>query len=349
MKKKEKVKENSEKSTEVEQHVEIEESKQEEAAGQSDKIIDMNKEQEKSREQILAERQAKKAGKKSKETPAAVTQPEPENPASTAQAQAAPMQAAEKSREQILAERQAKKAGKKGKETASTTSEQPKPVEPSSDSAQKPEKSREQILAEREAKKQAKAAEKKSTDKPAKSQEADVVQKIENLSMKPDQAKEGVKKELTKAERRAIQEAQRAAKAKALEDKKSAATAQKPQKSQETVKKSTAQAPVKPQHQSTHHTKSSVQSTTHKVKLFKHLYLEKPDLNMKVNSDLHPSIVQLGFQYATNSVVGSNARCYAFLQTMIHVSHLNVIFLVMLKFHVNFVSFTAHQRLCDAG
>lgn len=332
LRKKEKGKESVEKCEEVEQHVKVEENKQEEVTELSGETVDMNKNQEKSKEQILAERQAKKAGKKVKETPAAVSQPSQTTTAVAPAAQqnppvAAPAQnATEKTREQIMAERHAKKVGKKGKETpiaaVASGNDQPKPVEhPVAIAAPaKAEKSREEVLAEREVKKQAKSSGKKVEDKSA---ETEVIQKLENLEIKSDQPKAPAeKKELTKAERRAIQEAQRAAKAKAMEDKKAAAAPQKPQKSHDAPKKPPTQAPaIKQQQHSAHHTKTTSIPASHKVKLFKHLYLDKPDLNMKVNSDLHPEFVQLGFQYATGTIIGSNARCYAFLQAITQVSH----------------------------
>lgn len=296
MRQKEKLKEISKTTQEAKSHVEngIEEHKQEEVVAQ-EQISEMNKNPEKSREQVLAERQAKKAaGKKPKETPAVsgqpavaaqiVQKPDMKQPAENSHVVTAPAAKLEKTREQILAEREAKK-------NAKLSGKKEKPSEDKSRKIEKP-------------------------------QEVEIVKKMENLEIKSEQPKDA-KKELTKAERRAIQEAQRAAKAKALEETKKP---QKPTKSQETPKKvtTTAQTPVKTHQTPVHPTnpvKPYAMSTTHKVKLFKHLYLENPDLNIKVNSDIHPAIIQLGFQYATSSIVGSNARCYAFLQAVRNVSH----------------------------
>ncbi|CAO1303381.1 unnamed protein product [Diamesa hyperborea] len=142
--------------------------------------------------------------------------------------------------------------------------------------------SKDQVHAEREAKKLAKQAKKKANDATS----------------------EKVKQVPSKAERRAIQEAQRAMKAKALEDKKVVLT-----------KTATKAAPKA-------HTVSAAKASTgsfsslHKVKLFKHLYKEKCSLNLNVNNILHPAIVTLGIQYANDTVVGSNSRCYAFLNAM---------------------------------
>lgn len=281
MKKKEKLAENCE--IKEDNQVKIEE---------VDKQEEMNKSQEKSeksREQILAERQAKKSSKK-KETPETVKKVDP-----------TPSQPATKPVVKV--------------ETPQVPKvEAPKP----SQETVKSDKTREQILAEREAKKQAKLAGKgkKPDIEPVKKEEIEkVVVKIENLEIKEEV--DG-KKVLSKAERRAIQEAQRAAKAKAAEDKK--------QKSKPEVVKKVAPPVVIKTHSPSRNVVKTSSTTTHKVKLFKHLYLEKPDLNILANSGLHPAIIQLGFQYATSAIVGSNARCYAFLKAMKSVSKLLKLF-----------------------
>lgn len=51
------------------------------------------------------------------------------------------------------------------------------------------------------------------------------------------------------------------------------------------------------------------------VKLFNHLYTERPK-NVLLANNIHPSIVKLGAQYANRIVVGSNARCIAFMNTI---------------------------------
>jgi translation initiation factor eIF-2B subunit delta len=124
-------------------------------------------------------------------------------------------------------------------------------------------------------------------------------------------------KPTTKAERRAIQEAQRAAKQKALDEKKGMFT---PQKKAEVkvVEKTPKPAP----------SKSVIpysSAALHKVKLFKHLYADKCSLDIPVNENYHPAIVKLGVQYANDVIVGSNARCYAFLNALKMVSSLYLI------------------------
>lgn len=245
----------------------------------------------------------------------------------------------EKSKEQILAERQAKKAAKKvvksspdaKKPTTNVDSSKKSPVKvdspvksppPQPQQPEKPqdgkEKTREQIIAEREAKKQAKLAGKKKSDdnqaveqkKPLEKKNSDTVlsQEMQKLHISdPSKSEKSIeipeKKVLTKAERRAIQEAQRAAKAKALEEKTKPPVKVAPSKPKKEIK-----ATPTPQKQPS--------SSIHKVKLFKHLYTEKCDLNLDVNGPFHPAIVKLGIQYANDVIVGSNSRCYAFLNAL---------------------------------
>lgn len=243
----------------------------------------------------------------------------------------------EKSKEQILAERQAKKNAKQQvkKKDSDPAPSVAKAVEVKSEvKAVKPvtqvpletkeegEKSRDQVHSEREARKLAKQATKKKCDVPAvapveKNQseskvkvakansEAELAVKMEKLQIAPEEAPGK-----SKAERRAIQEAQRAAKAKALEEKKPAVkkAMETPLKTAKVSPSSTTAQKVPP---------AAVKSSAlHKVKLFKHLYSDKCDLHIKVNHHLHPAIIKLGLQYQSDSVVGSNARCYAFLNAM---------------------------------
>lgn len=132
---------------------------------------------------------------------------------------------------------------------------------------------------------------------------------MEKLSISDDKTKV---KPVTKAERRAKQEEQRAAKAKSLEEKN--LPKQPAKKSNETITK--PKAPSTAPHKVVSNAAPLKTSALHKVKLFKHLYSEKCDLNINVNKKLHPAIIKLGLQYGSDSVVGSNARCYAFLNAM---------------------------------
>jgi translation initiation factor eIF-2B subunit delta len=158
------------------------------------------------------------------------------------------------------------------------------------------------------------------------------------------------KVQLTKAERRATQEAQRAAKA---QKQKPGATTPKPneqQASANTKKPIIDHTPTSSVLSSYHHrpqsdvgestmsvTSRSVRtptittaptalpqekrqqkkSTDERVTLFSHLTLYTRNLEalpMKIDSKVvHPVIIKLGLQYATRQIVGSNLRCVAFL------------------------------------
>lgn len=206
------------------------------------------------------------------------------------------------------------------------------------------EKSRDKVMAEREMKKQAKQLKKKglttkesaqptnsggvSSEFQRKKSQSDssVVKELENLTITTNAPIDSVHNVVsvsakptttttTKAERRAIQEAQRASKAKQLEDKKliganpNEAAVEKRNIIDSTnnpVKKLQPMATIKslPMH--------------HRVKLFSHLYVDagttpKDLLN---SNKIHPAIVKLGAQYASRMIVGSNARCLAFMAAM---------------------------------
>ncbi|KAI8128951.1 Translation initiation factor eIF-2B subunit delta [Lucilia cuprina] len=99
---------------------------------------------------------------------------------------------------------------------------------------------------------------------------------------------------VVKAERRAIQEA------KELQAQAQSAAATKETRS---AKRATSSSPVK-----------TVRFNDGNVKLFSHL--EKPNTNVIYLLIIHtfnPSIARLGEQYAKRTIVGSNARCLAFL------------------------------------
>ena len=144
--------------------------------------------------------------------------------------------------------------------------------------------------------------------------ENELAVKIEKLQVNDD----GKAKPATKAERRAIQEAQRAAKAKALEGKNvikstdikanETSAKKKPQDTKSSQPSATPQKSV--------NSSAPKASALHKVKLFKHLYSDKCNLNINVNQKLHPAIIKVGLQYANDTIVGSNARCYAFINAM---------------------------------
>lgn len=112
-----------------------------------------------------------------------------------------------------------------------------------------------------------------------------------------------------KAERRAKQEAQRAAKiadksklVKSVPDKKQQMKPAESAPPKEVMKKIV--------------TKLETKEHAHEVKLFKHLYINRKNISEVVNCNnvkLHPAILRLGVQYAEKVIVGSNARCVALL------------------------------------
>lgn len=118
-----------------------------------------------------------------------------------------------------------------------------------------------------------------------------------------NEEKQGMSKAELRAERRAKQEAQRAAKL------------QKDNAAKEPVKPcvDTAVSSQCPAKKSV--TKSATNENAHELNLFKHLYDERElsSFNVAVNSRIHPAIIRLGVQYANRVVVGSNARCVALL------------------------------------
>lgn len=128
-----------------------------------------------------------------------------------------------------------------------------------------------------------------------------------------------------KAERRAKQEAQRAAK-EAL--KKSA----KPDSNKPAAPSSGASQPVEkkdsvkpvPETVIKQEAKREKKPTTeylHEVNLFKHLYIYNKSGSKEIekqNVVIHPTIIRLGTQYAEKTIVGSNARCTAFLAAIKH-------------------------------
>lgn len=146
---------------------------------------------------------------------------------------------ADKTREKVLAEREAKKMAKlaaknKGKSDAPPTvaaTTQPVVEKVTKDALNSSEKSREQIQAEREAKKAEKQQHKKKPDTADLKKAQNMMENIKISAMQnsketketkndePESAEVKAKPVLSKAERRAIQEAQRAAKATAQADK----------------------------------------------------------------------------------------------------------------------------------
>lgn len=127
------------------------------------------------------------------------------------------------------------------------------------------------------------------------------------------------KKQLSKAERRVIQEAQRAAKV-AKTTEKSVPKTMKKNSSEPKAGPSTGTKPK--HHENTPSTSKESnarklitpvkKSQQHQVKLFSHLYTDiSPD-----NRTIHPAIVRLGVQYSSGIVKGCNARGLAFMSAI---------------------------------
>lgn len=127
------------------------------------------------------------------------------------------------------------------------------------------------------------------------------------------------KKQLSKAERRAIQEAQRAAKVTKTTEKVPAQT-----KKESPAATKSSSTGTKPKQQNTPST-SKVNTGTpkpvpgkkqHRVKLFSHLYTNTSPENVLNSSTIHPAIVRLGVQYSSGVVKGCNARGLAFMNAI---------------------------------
>lgn len=166
---------------------------------------------------------------------------------------------------------------------------------------------------------------------------ATVVRKLEQLRVSDstgvkqasnvETSDEKTKKVLTKAERRAIQEAQRAAKAS-----KSAITAPgvgkiggaKPGVTKQPDNQSKVADPKPFLAKNLSTVKDNVRKSpaktvaSHRVKLFNHLYTDQSatPTNIINSADLPAPIIRLGVQYATGVVKGCNARCIAFLHAI---------------------------------
>lgn len=149
--------------------------------------------------------------------------------------------------------------------------------------------------------------------------------KISDLSDSKQSKSEAVetvaKRPLTKAERRAIQEQQRAAKAHKSGDKVPPSTsklASNDPKSESKVKFKEANTPSKSNETGTVG-KAMIKRPTqqqHRVKLFNHLYVDISPVTILNSSTIHSAIVRLGLQYSGGVVKGCNARGLAFMNAI---------------------------------
>ncbi|XP_017753741.1 PREDICTED: translation initiation factor eIF-2B subunit delta-like [Eufriesea mexicana] len=124
---------------------------------------------------------------------------------------------------------------------------------------------------------------------------------------------EGKSKAELRAERRAKQEAQRAAKQQVMLERSKIKSKEEDNSNKSVVHNINVTDREKKE---TTPKKIIQNNNTHEINLFKHLYHERKQAIVDVpfvNSNIHPAIVRLGTQYASKVIVGSNARCVAFL------------------------------------
>ncbi|CAH1639475.1 unnamed protein product [Spodoptera littoralis] len=146
----------------------------------------------------------------------------------------------------------------------------------------------------------------------------EVTVKVSAIDLSGKKAEESNKsKAELKAERRAKQEAQRAAKQAAQEK---AAAAAKPKVEAKSAEGDAVKVKEdKAQKQKTLEKAKVKTGNGHRVNWFQHLYKEHDKEALKsiaINSNLHPAIVKLGVQLASKVVSGSNARCVALLDAL---------------------------------
>ncbi|XP_033233384.1 translation initiation factor eIF-2B subunit delta isoform X1 [Drosophila pseudoobscura] len=279
-----------------------------------------NSQQDATREQVMAEREAKKQAKQAKKqkatTPATKIITEVEQTTITTKLTTTITTTA-----------------RDKPEPPAGTAEPAAPIAavtcPASTGTETGDKTRDQIKAEREAKKAAKQAAKAAKSSGTKVEPP--VQKLANLKVTdktptltaaPSSAADDDKKKpaLSKAERRALQEAQRAAKAQGQGQVKKAQPAVKAPGAGTVLKelKRESVSPVKSATSSSPSKNSLITAKSEcKVKLFNHLVCAEKGASLFINDPLvHPSMARLGVQYAQRTVVGSNARCIAFLHAL---------------------------------
>ena len=211
---------------------------------------------------------------------------------------------------------EAKKESKeKTKEIASASKGETVPM---SDS-----KSPEEIKAEREAKKKAKAEAKGKAKNKDNTTEPLPKSKSEPAPQSEQNEMEGGKsKAQLKAERRAKQEAQRAAKADEAQKKEESKT--KPQQVKRVPDEIQADRASVEKKLAKRLASQQILPRTkaqRKVQLFSHLHQYEREFSISssypiVGSHIHPSIMTLGLQFAEGNVVGSNARCVALMKAL---------------------------------
>ncbi|XP_032572899.1 translation initiation factor eIF-2B subunit delta isoform X2 [Drosophila sechellia] len=280
---------------------------------------------EKTRDQIMAEREAKKLAKQAKKHKTAPT-PTAATPAVLTTPAAPATKIITEVEQTTITTKLTTTTTTKVQDAVASKTTQPAAV--NGKDVEAGEKTREQIKAEREAKKAAKKAGKGGgakvegiTQQLADLKVAEKAPVAASAAPSTTEADQEKKPALSKAERRAIQEAQRAAKAQV-----------QTKKAQPAAKTPPSAAPKEPKLRSVSPTKAATSSSPGKcpantpnvdcrVKLFNHLVCAKEDSQFINDPLVHPSIARLGVQYAKRTVVGSNARCIAFLHALRQVVH----------------------------
>uniref|UniRef100_A0A0C9QUY3 Translation initiation factor eIF2B subunit delta n=1 Tax=Fopius arisanus TaxID=64838 RepID=A0A0C9QUY3_9HYME len=247
-----------------------------------------------------------------------------------------------KTREEIKAEREAKKAAKAAAKSKSKVSKQKSEASELKSPAQTPNKSLtinstnhlqenspkpavkskpHNVMSDEEVEKEILNVEKKLSELSVSDVIENQVMTVRQLQIKKQDGKspdEGKSKAQLREERRLKQEAQRAAKeaqkkvkstVKSVVQSVDEPKSPKPQGIEDKCMEKLDNSPRKIK-------KIITKENSHEVGLFKHLYHERGQAFVDtpiVNSHVHPAVVRLGVQYAEKIIVGSNARCIAFL------------------------------------
>lgn len=127
----------------------------------------------------------------------------------------------------------------------------------------------------------------------------------------PNAPPKKAQKDMTKAERRAIQEKQR--------QEKQAATKQ----TTDSDKKPSAASAAPTAADSEAAKRKKKPSTKDQNQVPWLLHLEVPKTSEALTKDLHPAVLQLGLYFSEHKIVGSNARCVAMLEIFSKVSFYN--------------------------
>ncbi|KAI6034094.1 eukaryotic translation initiation factor 2B delta subunit [Pisolithus microcarpus] len=135
----------------------------------------------------------------------------------------------------------------------------------------------------------------------------------QSLNPNPDGGPKS-QKQMSKAERRDLQERQRAAKAAAKASGVTAkGAAQSPASAAKKSGKTADGKPVKGEQEDTSHlhTHAQVDDTTRGLRIFSHFGLPKSPSVTK--GDVHPAIIRVGLQFSDFKITGADARCIAML------------------------------------